>query len=165
MLEPQDSMEINLTVNGSRVSAIVPVRKHLVDFLREDLQLTGAHLGCEHGVCGACTVLVNGELVRGCLILAVQANNCEIETVEGAWSSGRLDKLVDAFQTCNAAQCGFCSPAMLLTAGELLGCDQKPSREEIREQISGNYCRCTGYQAIVNAVELCFSGVNTHESK
>jgi aerobic carbon-monoxide dehydrogenase small subunit len=163
MHEPQEIINIELTVNGSLVNKSVAVRQHLVDFLREDLGLTGAHLGCEHGVCGACTILMNGELVRGCLVLAAQANGSTIETVEGAFQSERLNQLVDAFQVCNAAQCGFCSPAMLLTAGELLTKSTKPSREEIREQISGNYCRCTGYQAIVNAVELCFNEAPSNE--
>ena len=163
MNEPLEIINIKLTVNGSLVNATVAARKHLVDFLREDLGLTGAHLGCEHGICGACTILMNGELVRGCLVLAVQANDSVIETVEGACESGRLNQLVDAFQVCNAAQCGFCSPAMLLTAGVLLTRPVKPSREEIREQISGNYCRCTGYQAIVNAVEFCFNEVPSNE--
>ncbi len=163
MNEPLEIINIKLIVNGSLVNAAVAARKHLVDFLREDLGLTGAHLGCEHGICGACTILMNGQLVRGCLVLAVQANDSVIETVEGACESGRLNQLVDAFQVCNAAQCGFCSPAMLLTAGELLTRPVKPSREEIREQISGNYCRCTGYQAIVNAVEFCFNEATSNE--
>lgn len=163
MNDPLDYIDIELTLNGSKVSATVPARKHLVDFLREDLGLTGTHLGCEHGVCGACTIVMNGKLARGCLVLAAQANGSVIETIEGAFESGRLNKLVDAFEVCNAAQCGFCSPAMLLTAGELLASAVKPSKEEIREQISGNYCRCTGYQAIVSAVQLCFDGVPQHE--
>lgn len=163
MNDPQEIIKIKLTVNGSLVNATVTARKHLVDFLREDLGLTGAHLGCEHGICGACTILMNGELVRGCLVLAAQAHDSVIETIEGTVESGRLNLLVDAFQVCNAAQCGFCSPAMLLTAGELLTRPAKPSREEIREQISGNYCRCTGYQAIVNAVELCFDKGSSNE--
>jgi carbon-monoxide dehydrogenase small subunit len=163
MNEPLEIVNIELTVNGALINTPVAARKHLVDFLREDLGLTGAHLGCEHGICGACTILMNGELVRGCLVLAAQAHGSVIETIEGACDSGRLNQLVDAFQVCNAAQCGFCSPAMLLTAGELLTRSVKPSREEIREQISGNYCRCTGYQAIVNAVEFCFDEVASNE--
>lgn len=161
--EPQERIDIELKVNGKLVNAKVLARTHLVDFLREDLGLTGAHLGCEQGVCGACTILLDGALVRGCLVLAAQADGAEIETIEGAFQSGRLQSLIDAFQQCNAAQCGFCSPAMLLTAGELLTRSSKPSREEIREQISGNYCRCTGYQAIVNAVESCFTNGGTHD--
>jgi len=161
--EPQERIDIELKVNGKLVNAKVLARTHLVDFLREDLGLTGAHLGCEQGVCGACTILLDGALVRGCLVLAAQADGTEIETIEGAFQSGRLQSLIDAFQQCNAAQCGFCSPAMLLTAGELLTRNSKPSREEIREQISGNYCRCTGYQAIVNAVESCFTNGGTHD--
>lgn len=163
MHEPQERIDIQLTVNGKVVNRQVLARTHLVDFLREDLGLTGAHLGCEQGVCGACTILMDGALVRGCLVLAAQADGTVLETIEGAFQSGRLQPLIDAFQQCNAAQCGFCSPAMLLTAGELLTHSSKPSREEIREQISGNYCRCTGYQAIVNAVESCFTRGGTHD--
>jgi len=156
MLEPQEFVTIECIVNQQKVKASVSARQHLVDFLREDQRLTGAHLGCEHGICGACTIKVNGDLVRGCLVLAAQADGCVIETIEGALQSGRLDPIMDAFQICNAAQCGFCTPAMVLTVSELLDLQPRPTRAEIREQISGNYCRCTGYQAIVDAVEMCF---------
>lgn len=152
MLEPQETVEIRCTVNGEPVHARVAARQHLADFLRERLELKGTHLGCEHGVCGACTVVLDGEPVRGCLVLAAQADGSGIETIEGATRSGRVDALLDAFHARNAGQCGFCSPAMVLTAAELLERNPSPSREEVREHISGNYCRCTGYQAIVDAV-------------
>jgi len=145
--------DITLTVNGERVSERVEARKSLVDFLREDLTLTGSHVGCEHGVCGACTVRVNGEIVRGCLMLAVQCDGASVETIEGVSDSGEITDLQNAFQTRNALQCGFCTPGMLLTAQDLLSSGHAPSRDEIREHISGNYCRCTGYHAIVDAVE------------
>ncbi len=145
--------DISLIVNGERVNERVDARKSLVDFLRDDLTLTGSHVGCEHGVCGACTVRVNGEIVRGCLILAVQCDDAKVETIEGVSDSGEIADLQEAFQTRNALQCGFCTPGMLLTAQDLLSGGHAPSRDEIREHISGNYCRCTGYHAIVDAVE------------
>jgi carbon-monoxide dehydrogenase small subunit len=144
--------EISLTVNGERVTARVEARKSLVDFLREDLGLTGSHVGCEHGVCGACTVRVGGEIVRGCLTLAVQADGAEVETIEGVSDGGEIAALQQAFLERNALQCGFCTPAMLLAAAALLKENPSPGRDEIREYLSGNYCRCTGYQAIVDAV-------------
>ena len=149
----EQSLDITLTVNGTPVSRRVPARQHLVDFLREELGLTGSHIGCEHGVCGACTLRVNGEIVRGCLMLAVQANGCAVDTIEGLSDSGELKILQAAFHRRNALQCGFCTPGMLLTAQELVLQQKKFSREEIRNHISGNYCRCTGYQAIVDAIE------------
>ena len=145
--------DITLTVNGTQVSRRVEPRQHLVDFLREELGLTGSHLGCEHGVCGACTVRVNGEIVRGCLMLAVQANGCSVDTIEGLTDSKELARLQKAFHERNALQCGFCTPGMLMAAQDLLLQGGKPSRGEIRAHISGNYCRCTGYQAIVDAIE------------
>jgi len=150
--------DITLTVNGTQVSRRVPARQHLVDFLREDLGLTGAHAGCEHGVCGACTVRVDGEIVRGCLMLAVQANGRRVDTVEGLSDSKELARLQKAFHEHNALQCGFCTPGMLLAAQELVIQKKKISREEIRSHISGNYCRCTGYQAIVDAIEEVLHG-------
>ena len=165
MNEPQSQIAITCVVNGEKVHAQVPARQHLVDFLRPELGFTGAQLGCEHGMCGACTVLVDGALVRGCLILAAQADGTCIETIEGAAQSGRLDDLMGAFVDCNAAQCGFCTPAMVLTAGELLDLPVKPTRVQIREQISGNYCRCTGYQAIVDAVELAYDRLHQKGSR
>ena len=146
-------LDISLTVNGEAVTERVEARKTLVDFLRDDLALTGSHVGCEHGVCGACTVRVNDEVVRGCLILAVQCDGARVETIEGVSDSGEIADLQTAFEQRNALQCGFCTPAMLLTAQELLAKSGVPSRDEIREQISGNYCRCTGYHAIVDAIE------------
>ena len=145
--------EISLTVNGEAVREAIEARMTLVDFLREDLGLTGSHVGCEHGVCGACTVRLDGAIVRGCLTLAVQCEGGHVETIEGVSDSGTIADLQDAFCRRNALQCGFCTPAMLLTAQELLARGGVPTRDTIREHISGNYCRCTGYQAIVDAIE------------
>ena len=142
-----------MTVNGTPVTRTVPARRSLVDFLRYDLELTGSHVGCEHGVCGACTVRVDGVTVRGCLMLAVQADGSRVETIEGLSDSGELAALQNAFHQRNALQCGFCTPGILLTACELLQKTPHPSREEIRAYLSGNYCRCTGYHAIVDAIE------------
>jgi carbon-monoxide dehydrogenase small subunit len=148
-----DHRDICLTVNGTAVRRRVLVRKHLVDFLREDLGFTGTHLGCEHGVCGACTVRVDGRIVRGCLLLAVQADGRKVDTVEGLTDDGTLAELQKAFHERNALQCGFCTPGMLLTAQELVDTHPDATRDDIRIFISGNYCRCTGYQAIVDAIE------------
>jgi carbon-monoxide dehydrogenase small subunit len=145
--------DISLTVNGETVHETVEARTNLVDFLRESLSLTGSHVGCEHGVCGACTVRVDGVIVRGCLMLAAQCDGAKVETIEGVSDSGQIADLQAAFEKRNALQCGYCTPGMLLTAQELLARGGVPSRETIREQISGNYCRCTGYQAIVDAIE------------
>ena len=150
--------DITLTVNGTQVSRRVAARQHLVDFLREELGLTGSHIGCEHGVCGACTVRVNGDIVRGCLMLAVQADGCVVETIEGLSDSRELAALQKAFHEKNALQCGFCTPGMLMAAQDLLRHNKKATREEIRAHISGNYCRCTGYQAIVDAIEEVLNG-------
>lgn len=144
--------DIKVRVNGTTVSARVPVRQSLVDWLRDDLALTGSHIGCEHGVCGACTVVVDGACIRGCLMLAVQADGLSVETIEGAIDSGRLSALQEAFHERSALQCGFCTPGMLLTAAEFLQHAKNPDRNAIRDAISGNYCRCTGYEAIVDAV-------------
>ena len=144
---------ISLTVNGERVEADVLPRLNLADFLREHLKLTGTHVGCEHGVCGACTVRVGGEIVRSCLMLSVQANGASVETIEGLSDSGEIADLQAAFRDRNALQCGFCTPGMLMAAQDLLRENRQPAREEIREHLSGNYCRCTGYQAIIDAVE------------
>jgi aerobic carbon-monoxide dehydrogenase small subunit len=146
-------VNITLTVNGEAVSERVDARKTLVDFLRDDLFMTGSHVGCEHGVCGACTVRVNGEIVRGCLMLAAQCDGAQVETIEGVSDSGEVADLQLAFEQRNALQCGFCTPAMILTAQELLQQGGVPSRDTIRAHLSGNYCRCTGYHAIVDAVE------------
>jgi aerobic carbon-monoxide dehydrogenase small subunit len=151
------SVEISLTVNGERIAERVDARKTLVDFLREDLVLTGSHVGCEHGVCGACTVRVNGEIVRGCLMLAVQCDGTKVETIEGLSDTAEIADLQAAFEQRNALQCGYCTPGMLVAAQDLLkrAKEEKsvPSRDEIRAHLSGNYCRCTGYHAIVDAVE------------
>jgi len=151
-VKPQ-TVSLRLTVNGDPFEADVSPSMHLVDFLRERLDLTGSHLGCEHGVCGACSVMVDNTLVRGCLMLACQAEGKEVRTIEGISDSGDLQELQQAFLQHNALQCGFCTPGMLLTALDLVRHHPDASREEIRDYISGNYCRCTGYQAIVNAVE------------
>ena len=146
-------MPISLHVNGERVDAQVPPRLNLSDFLREQLKLTGTHVGCEHGVCGACTVRVNGEIVRSCLMLAAQTHGASVETIEGVSDSGEIADLQAAFRDRNALQCGFCTPGMLIAAQDLLKQEPEPDRERIREHLSGNYCRCTGYQAIIDAVE------------
>ena len=140
-------------VNEEQVEREVPVRLHLIDFLREELDLTGSHLGCEHGVCGACQVELDGEVVRGCLTLAVATDGQAVKTIEGLSESGELKDLQDAFMTHNAFQCGFCSAGMLLTARHIVNHHPEATRDEIRDLISGNYCRCTGYQAIVDAIE------------
>ena len=149
----EHEVDTTLTVNGVEVRRRIPARQHLVDFLRDELGLTGSHAGCEHGVCGACTVRVDGEIIRGCLMLAVQANGRRVETIEGLSDSGELAALQRAFHARNALQCGFCTPGMLMAAQDLLKQSSMPDREQIREHLSGNYCRCTGYQAIVDAVE------------
>jgi carbon-monoxide dehydrogenase small subunit len=143
---------IRLTLNGQSMEREVQARTHLVDFLRDGAELKGSHLGCEHGVCGACTVQLDGQIVRGCLVLAVQADGRHVNTVEGLSDSGALRQLQAAFVRRNALQCGFCTSGMLLAAHELV--EQRPlsTREEVRGWISGNYCRCTGYQAIVDAI-------------
>jgi carbon-monoxide dehydrogenase small subunit len=155
------SIPISLEVNGERVEAQVLPRLNLADFLRERLQLTGTHVGCEHGVCGACTVRVNGEIVRACLILAVQTHGASIQTIEGLSDSGEVADLQAAFRDRNALQCGFCTPAMLMAAQDLLNQQAEPDRDQIREHLSGNYCRCTGYQAIIDAVETTAHGRRT----
>ena len=149
----EETREITLTVNGEMLTQTVNVRQHLVDFLRLELGLTGSHLGCEHGICGACSVRVDGSVVRGCLMLAVQADGTDVMTIEGLTETGEISDLQKHFVDRNALQCGFCTPGMLMTLAELLGKSKSSSREEIRDHISGNYCRCTGYHAIVDAVE------------
>ena len=147
------AIDIRLTVNGEAVSRRVAARQNLVDFLREELGLTGTRAGCEHGVCGACTVRLDGVIVRGCLVFAAQLDGARVETIEGLSDSGEIAELQAAFHARNALQCGFCTGGILLTAAELLRRDPVPSRAEIREFLSGNYCRCTGYHAIIDAVE------------
>jgi aerobic carbon-monoxide dehydrogenase small subunit len=143
---------VTLSVNGERVSRAVEPRVSLADFLRDDLGLKGTHVGCEHGVCGACTVRLDGATVRSCLTFAVQCEGAEVETIEGATESGRVRDLQEEFVARNALQCGYCTPGMLMSAAELLDRNSAPSPEEVREHLSGNYCRCTGYQAIVEAI-------------
>jgi aerobic carbon-monoxide dehydrogenase small subunit len=144
---------ISLEVNGERVDAQVLPRINLADFLREQLKLTGTHVGCEHGVCGACTVRVNDDIVRSCLMLAVQVHGASVQTIEGLSDSGEVADLQAAFRDRNALQCGYCTPGMLMAAQDLLRREPAPDRERIREHLSGNYCRCTGYHAIIDAVE------------
>jgi len=150
---PERFCDISLRVNGEDVRERVEARKTLVDFLRDDLALTGTHVGCEQGVCGACTVRLDGEVVRGCLVLCAQCEGADVQTIEGLSDSGAISDLQEAFQRRNALQCGFCTPGMLIGAQALLASGGVPSRDAIREHISGNYCRCTGYQAIVDAIE------------
>ena len=145
--------DIAITVNAEEVRERVDARKTLVDFLREDLGLTGSHVGCEHGVCGACSVRVDGVVLRGCLMLAVQCDGARVDTIEGVAEAEEITDLQQAFVARNALQCGYCTPGMLLTAQELLAGGGVPTREQIRAYLSGNYCRCTGYQAIIDAVE------------
>ena len=145
--------DIAIEVNGEQIRERVDARTTLVDFLREQLSLTGSHVGCEHGVCGACSVRVNGAVVRGCLMLAVQCNGMRVETIEAVAGTREISDLQQAFIERNALQCGYCTPGMLLTAQELLSFGGVPSRQTIRAHLAGNYCRCTGYQAIVDAVQ------------
>tara|TARA_E500000331_G_C17193894_1_gene686155 strand:+ start:360 stop:842 length:483 start_codon:yes stop_codon:yes gene_type:complete len=158
-----DALDITLTVNGIPVTRRVTVRLNLVDFLRHELGLTGSHVGCEHGACGACSVVVDGDVVRGCLMFAVQADRAVVETIEGASENGRIKSLQDAFHDRAALQCGFCTPGMLLTAAALLARDPSPDRKTIRGAISGNLCRCTGYQAIVDAIETVTKSVGNDD--
>ena len=147
-----EQMNINLTVNGENVSQSVSVRTSLVDFLRNSLGLTGSHVGCEHGVCGACTLEVDGAMVRGCLMLAVQADGAKVTTIEGYVDDQRASDLQQAFQRHNSLQCGYCTPGMMASALEYVEAGGAADRDAIREHISGNYCRCTGYQSIVDAI-------------
>lgn len=149
--KPVERMPVSLTVNGKTVQHSVDVRKTLADFLREDLGLTGTHLGCEHGVCGACTVLLDGEAVRSCLLLAAQAAGAKVETVESLASGDRLHPVQEAFRRHHGLQCGFCTPGFLMSTVALLRAHPNPSDEEIMEMLGGHLCRCTGYQGIVEA--------------
>ena len=149
----RDLAEVSLTVNGEEIDRLVAPRATLGDLLRQDLGLTGTHLGCEMGLCGACLVLLDGEVVHSCLMFAVQASGSTVETIEGLTERGAIADLQRAFHERNALQCGFCTPGMLMTGYALLREDRVPSREEIRGALSGNYCRCTGYEAIVDAIE------------
>ena len=149
----EETLEISLTVNGEPITKTIPVRQHLVDFLRTDLGLTGSHLGCEHGVCGACSIRVDGAVIRGCLMLAVQADGADVVTVEGLTETGEIADLQRNFVERNAMQCGYCTPGMLITAADLLQNPKPTTRDKIRSHLSGNFCRCTGYHAIVDAIE------------
>jgi len=152
---------VSLTVNGRAVRRAVSPRLSAAEFIRQDLGLTGTHIGCEHGVCGACTIVVDGAVCRGCLLFAVQLEGSVVETIEGASQSGRVAELQSAFVARNALQCGFCTPGMILTAAEALVRNPGMSRTDIREAISGNLCRCTGYEAIVDAIESCVERATT----
>jgi carbon-monoxide dehydrogenase small subunit len=149
--------DIAFTLNGKPVCASVAARLHLADFLRHTLRLTGTHVGCEHGVCGACNVMIDGRSVRACLTLAVQADGAIVETIEGLTERNAVADLQREFVARNALQCGYCTPGMLVTAAELLA-RGRPTRAEIRDALSGNFCRCTGYQAIVDAIEAVAAG-------
>jgi carbon-monoxide dehydrogenase small subunit len=144
--------DVELTVNGTRRTARAEARRTLADFLREELGLTGTHLGCEHGVCGACTVLVDGEPVRSCLMLAVQARGASVTTIEGLAVDGTMNSMQDAMRDSHSFQCGFCTPGFLMQITALLGDNPMPTEQEIRETLSGNICRCTGYESIINGV-------------
>ena len=155
----KNSVNISLSVNGESFDNVtVPARQHLADFLRSQ-GLTGTHLGCEQGACGACTIEMDGKAVRSCLVLASQANGSSITTVEG-FDDEVMEKVKNNFLKHNAFQCGFCSPGMLMTTKEIISSKKKLSREEIRSEISGNYCRCTGYQSIVDAIEESINEIN-----
>lgn len=152
-MSEEETQEITLKVNGERVTRRVPVRQHLVDFLRQELELTGSHIGCEHGVCGACSVRVDSRVVRGCLMLAVQADQSNVVTIEGLTRMGEVSDLQAELVARNALQCGYCTPGMVMTAAEMLAEGEAATREEIRIFMSGNFCRCTGYHAIIDAIE------------
>jgi aerobic-type carbon monoxide dehydrogenase small subunit (CoxS/CutS family) len=160
-LTSYDKVEIETTINGKTFKGHVKARQHLADFLRQELELTGTHLGCEHGACAACTVLIDGRTARGCLVLAAQVHGKTVQTIEGLTANGAIKPLQQAFLSRNAAQCGFCTSGMLLTAYELIGQGKAMNRDEIREYISGNLCRCTGYHAIVDAIESLIIGEAT----
>jgi carbon-monoxide dehydrogenase small subunit len=149
----EPTADITTTINGEKISARVPIRQSLVDWLRHGMGLTGSHVGCEHGVCGACHVIVNDKVVRACLMLAVQVDRAEVVTIDARNVSREIRALQNAFYERAALQCGFCTPGMILQASELLRANKNPSRDNIREALSGNYCRCTGYHAIIDAVE------------
>ena len=155
--------QVTVTVNGRQYERSVEPRRLLSDFIREDVGLTGTHVGCEHGICGTCTELMNGQTLRSCLTFAVQAHGCEITTVESLGTPTSMHPLQEAFWEHHGLQCGFCTPAMLLTAKELLDANPSPTREEIQEAVSGNLCRCTGYQTIVEAVETAAARIRGAE--
>ncbi len=161
---PQAYRSVEITVNGLTYNRQVEPRKLLSDFLREDLDLRGTHVGCEHGICGACTVLVSGHTVRSCLMFAVQANGAEITTIEGLAKNGELHPLQEGFWENHGLQCGFCTPGFLLSACELLERNPDPTEEEVRVGLSGNMCRCTGYQSIVESVLAAASKMKTRKT-
>ena len=155
MTNPKQLVDIDVTVNGMRVNDTVPARMTVADYLRDKLELTGTHLGCEHGVCGACTIIVDGQSVRSCIMFSAQLDGTTLLTVEGLENSpGELHPIQAAFRACHALQCGFCTPGLLLTVYEFLLTHREPSEEEIRHALSGNLCRCTGYSGIVQAVQM-----------
>ena len=158
MTAPSDRITVCLTVNGRPVEQVVEARRSLADFLRDDLGLTGTHVGCEHGVCGACTVLVDGRSTRSCLLFAAQLEGRAVTTIEGLTPAEGLSSLQEAFRVRHAMQCGFCTPGMIVTITELLAQEHSPTTEAIREAISGNLCMCTGYVNIVRAVEQAVAG-------
>ena len=156
---------VTLTVNGRTYTRQVPARKLLSDFLRQDLALTGTHVGCEHGVCGTCTVSVDGHTVRSCLMFAVQADGCQVRTVEGLGTMQNMHPLQQAFWEKHGLQCGFCTPGMLMTAQELLASNPDPTREQVADAIAGNLCRCTGYETIVDAIMSAAAAMRTTEAQ
>lgn len=159
----QEQMKVTMTVNDRMVEKYVSPRKLLSDFIREDLALTGTHVGCEHGVCGSCTILVNGLAIRSCLMFAVQANGMKIKTIEGLAQDGVKNRLQESFIENHGLQCGFCTPGILMSAYEMLERKTKPTREEIKELLSGHLCRCTGYETIIDSIEKAFNKTEVNE--
>ncbi len=153
-VDPYAKRRVSMAVNGQPYEGEIEVRTTLVDFLRIDCGLTGTHVGCEHGVCGACTVLMDGQAVRSCIMLALQADGADLTTVEGLAKEGELHPIQQAFADCHGLQCGFCTPGFLMSVSELLSTRPNPSDEEIKDALGGNVCRCTGYQQIIDAVRL-----------
>ena len=162
MLGPsaEPTRPITVSVNGTTYNAVVPVRKTLLDFVREDLMLTGSHAGCEHGVCGCCNVFLDGELVRSCILLAVQADGRQVTTIEGLGTVSNMHPVQQAFAEHHGLQCGYCTPGMIMASSYLLENNPNPTELEIREAIAGNLCRCTGYMQIVEAVKAAAEGIN-----
>jgi len=158
-----DKMKVRITVNGTLYEREVEPRLLLSDFIRHDLGLTGTHVGCEHGLCGACTVLMNGEAIRSCILFTVMADGADIKTVESLGTMEKMHPIQEAFQEKHALQCGFCTPGFLMTTVEYLGKNPNPTAEEAREAIDGNFCRCTGYENIVEAVQLAAKKMAAHE--